>query len=118
MARKRNPTCTQVQRIAFMPLMAMLAAALDWVLVSGRSRPWMRLARLLVACLAFVLARPAPSVSGIFEDVVLVADMRVSAEAPSTAEETRSIASRVLSRQTSTALEVSPDDVRVLASQA
>jgi len=93
----------------------MLADALHWVLMSGHSRPWMRLARLIVACLAFVLARPAPSLSVVFEDVVLVADMHASAEAPSAMEETRSSASRVLSRATSTAHDVSPDDVPDLA---
>ena len=75
----------------------------------------MRLTRLLVACLALVLARPAPSVAGVFEHIVLVGDMRASAEAPSATAETRSIASRVLSRETSTAHDVSPEDVRDLA---
>jgi len=93
----------------------MLAVALHWVPVSCHSRPWMRLARLLVACLALVLARPALSVPGVFEDLVLVDGMRASAEAPSTTEETRSSASRVLSRQTPTAQDVSPDEVRALA---
>ena len=101
--------------VASRGILAVPAAALHWVLMSGHSRPWMRLARLIVACLAFVLARPAPSVPGVFEDVVLVADVHASAEAPSATEETRSIASRALSRQTSTAQDVSPDDVRDLA---
>ncbi len=63
--------------------------------MSRPSRRWMRLARLLVACLALVLARPAAAEPGTFDGIVLVGDMRASAEAPSATEETSS-PSRVL----------------------
>ena len=75
----------------------------------------MRLARLLVACLALVLALPAAAEPGSFDSIVLVAGTRLAAEAPSATEETSSRPSRVLSRRTPTAHDVLPDDVRALA---
>jgi hypothetical protein len=75
----------------------------------------MRLARLLVACLAFVLAPPVPAVAGIFDDVVLVAGTRFATEAPSATEETSSSASRVLSRPIPTSPDIWPDDLRAFA---
>jgi hypothetical protein len=79
----------------------------------------MRVARLLVACLAFVLAfvlaPPVPAVPGVFDDVVLVAATRFAAEAPYATEETSPSASRVLSRPTPTTPDVWSDDARPLA---
>ncbi len=83
--------------------------------VSSPSRRWMRLARLLVACLAFVLAHPAAAEPGIFDDVVLVAGTLFAAEAPSATQEPSSSASRVLPRPTPKAQNVSHGDVRPLA---
>jgi len=48
--------------------------------VSSPSRRWLRLARLLVACLAFVLARPASAVPGAFDGIVLIAGASVPSD--------------------------------------
>lgn len=82
------------------------------IAVSRPSRRWMRLARLLVTCLAFVLARPAAAEPGAFDGIVLVAGTRFAAEVPSATEETSSSPSRVPSRRTPAAHDLSPDDLR------
>jgi len=82
------------------------------IAVSRPSRCWMRLARLLVTCLAMVLARPAAAEPGAFDGIVLVAGTRFAAEVPSATEETSSSPSRIPSRRTPAAHDVSPDDLR------
>ena len=83
--------------------------------VSSPSRRWMRLARLLVACLGFVLARPAPAVPSVLDGVVLVSSANASSEAnPSTSEAVSSRASRAAPR-THAAHHLWPDDVGALA---
>jgi hypothetical protein len=84
--------------------------------MSGRQRQWMRLVRLLVACLAFVLARPAFAAPVTSDGIVLVASLVPSESEPlATTEETSSSASRISARQTPTAHDVLRDDVRTLA---
>jgi hypothetical protein len=85
------------------------------LLMSRRQRQWMRLVRLLVACLAFVLARPAFAAPVTFDGTVLVASCVPSESEPSAStEKTSSSASRISARQTPTAHDVLPDDVHAL----
>jgi hypothetical protein len=56
---------------------------------SQRQQRWQRLARLVVALLAFVIARPAPAAPRSFDCIVLVAGAGPLAESP---EENRAVA--------------------------
>jgi hypothetical protein len=47
--------------------------------MSGRTRTWMRLARLLIACVAFFVARPAEAATAV-DRIVLVAELATSHE--------------------------------------
>jgi hypothetical protein len=83
--------------------------------VSSLSRRWMRLARLLVACLGFVLARPAPTVPSVLDGIVLVSSANATSEAnQSTSEAVSSSASRAAPR-TRAAHPLWRDDVGALA---
>jgi hypothetical protein len=77
----------------------------------------MRLARLLVACLAFALARPVPAAPGAFDGIALVASASLPNASPASAnvERTSSSEARVLARRTLRFHDVLHDGVRALA---